>query len=254
MLGRGTVFVNFKYDGNRVFAFNNDGRYVMASRHNGVYQAATYPDIFKDLRFPTHTTLDGELVEKENYVVFFDILMHDHRDLTSDSLQTRLLMLTGALHQLTDHVRIAPAYPVDSEEEILKVYDKALVQGYEGVVVKDPAAIYGAQGSWWKKKHYVTDDLVVMQGHATESSIRTGHFVSWELGAFDEKGVLVHVVDAYANKLEARSTKVGDVVEVRHQPTAGFSKLRHPTILRIRTDKLPKECLLSQVQIVRGEQ
>lgn len=261
MLGKSQVLVNPKYDGNRVFAFSDswpgaspNRELMMASRHNGVYQEKDYPTIFKDFALPPKTILDGELLEKQDKVVFWDVLYLEGEDLRFKTLAQRLVALSGAFLRRGVHVELAPAWPVGSAKEVLGLYEKSIKLGYEGVVVKDPGAIYGTSNSWLKMKKYVTDDLVVIKGHDTESSSQTGHFVSWTLGAFDEKHQLVEVVDAYANKAEVSGkVKPGDVVEVRHQPTKGFKRLRHPTILRIRTDKTPEECLLSQVKFERGE-
>jgi len=42
--------------------------------------------------------------------------------------------------------------------------------------------------------------------------------------------------------------KIGSVVEIRFQEVTDDVKLREPFILKVRHDKTPEECLLSQIK------
>jgi hypothetical protein len=48
--------------------------------------------------------------------------------------------------------------------------------------------------------------------------------------------------------VDVSQISVGTVLEVRHQPSAGFRALRHPVIMKIRADKIPEECLFDQLE------
>jgi len=77
----------------------------------------------------------------------------------------------------------------------------------------------------------------------------TGIPRSWSVGVYDDGGQVVELgnVGSMVERVDPRKVKEGSVIEVRFQEVTRDKKLRAPFILRIRHDKTPDECLLSQL-------
>ena len=95
-----------------------------------------------------------------------------------------------------------------------------------------------------------TIDAFVIDYEKTQDMERTGTPHSWFVGVYDDQGQVVPLgkVGSFVEKVDPRQVKKGTVVEVRFQEVTEDMKLRAPFILRIRHDKTPRECLLSQVK------
>jgi ATP-dependent DNA ligase len=80
--------------------------------------------------------------------------------------------------------------------------------------------------------------------------MKTGIPRSWYVGVYDDGGQRVDLgkVGSFVEKVDPRQVTIGSVIEVRFQEVTDDMKLRAPFILRIRHDKTPSECLLSQIQ------
>lgn len=78
---------------------------------------------------------------------------------------------------------------------------------------------------------------------------RTGVPRSWFVGVYDGgRRVPLGKVGAFVEKVDPRQVKKDSVVEVRYQEVTRDMKLRGAFILRVRHDKVPAECLLSQLK------
>jgi ATP-dependent DNA ligase len=69
------------------------------------------------------------------------------------------------------------------------------------------------------------------------------------VAVYDDQGRVVELgnVGSTVERVDPRHVKKGSVIEVRFQEVTKDWKLRAPFILRIRHDKTPDECLLSQL-------
>jgi len=60
-------------------------------------------------------------------------------------------------------------------------------------------------------------------------------------------------VGSFVEKVDPRQVRIGSVIEVRFQEVTDDMKLRAPFILKVRHDKIPAECLLSQIRQEPGK-
>jgi len=247
------ALVETKFDGTRVFLFKNGETIVLATKHNGVWNANTHPELFESLK-PEYfegerLILDCEAIplKKPRELKAFDILQADNVDLTPMSLSTRKVILARVVKQKPMAVKGTWCYNV---EQISRLKEQTIEQGYEGVMVKNPYSAYGQTNSWLKlKKHDTADVFTIGFDLENETYRTTGIPHSWFIGVFDEKGEVVEIgkVGSYEEGVNPADVKVGTVIEVEYQEVTEARKLRNPFIKRVRFDKLPKECLISQL-------
>ena len=244
-----------KYDGIRVFLFKSGEKLVISSKHGAIYTPKSSPKVFATFPELTHAPyrmiLDGEYVSREPIknkgLFFFDVLQVDDRDVRSEVLTQRRKIL----HEILDGTGLeVQSRLAKTVEQILALKGKFAEQGYEGAVAKNPLSTYGQQGSWLKLKTFDTIDVFIIDYEMTQEMERTGIPRSWTVGVYDDDGNRVSLgkVGAFVERVNPDKVKKGSVVEVRYQEVTEDQKLRGAFILRIRHDKLPSECLLSQIR------
>lgn len=240
-----------KYDGIRVFFFKSGDKLVLSSKHGGVYTPKATPQVFSRipelLHAPDRAILDGEYVAREEKGLFlFDVLQVDDRDLRPKPLMDR----KSVLHEILKGTGLeVPCTQAKTIESITAFRDKMVREGREGIVVKNPDSSYGQAGSWLKLKRFDTIDVFVTKLVETGEMKATGVARSWSMGVYDDDGRVVELgnVGSTVESVNPRHVKKRSVVEVRFQEVTQDRKLRAPFILRIRHDKTPEECLLSQL-------
>jgi ATP-dependent DNA ligase len=239
-----------KIDGIRVFLFKSGDKLVLSSKHGAVYTPKSSPKVFANVReflhAPHRMILDGEYVSSRG-LFLFDVLHVDDRDLRPLVLRERKKVLREILKGTGLEV---PFKLAESSEEMLALKDRFIKEGNEGLVAKNPLSTYGEPNSWLKVKRYDTIDVFIMDYEKTQEMERTGIPRSWYVGVYDGEGRRVELgkVGAFVEKVDPRQVKKGSVVEVRFQEVTDDKKLRGAFMLRVRHDKLPRECLLSQIK------
>lgn len=216
----GPVAVEYKYDGSRI-QFHRVGRVcrIWSRRLEEVTRAL--PEIVEALRAATDrdVILDGEVVavdpggrplpfqtvlrrfrRKHDVAAareaialvprVFDCLYTDGETLLDRPLSERREILESLL---TDH--LAPQRVLGDECEISEIYEQALRDGHEGVMLKLPGSPYtpGARGRAWVKikPEVETLDLAVIGAEWGEGR-RAQHFGSFQL-AVQDRGRLLSV-------------------------------------------------------------
>lgn len=126
------------------------------------------------------------------------------------------------------------------EDKIFRTYDKAIEQGYEGLVLKTPNHKYQMKrsGDWQKLKEVLSLDLTItgiFEGQGKYEGSLGGVIV-------DNKGVLVKVgggfSDALRDKIWTRPIDyIGKVAEVLYHEQTPDGSLRHPRLKCFRVDK-----------------
>jgi hypothetical protein len=111
---------------------------------------------------------------------------------------------------------------------------------HEGFVMKDEL-----WQNWRKYKPFKTIDLIVDE--VTEGR---GQFIGL-VGSLVCKTTEGHVIAnvsgfTYDERVQLSESDIGRVVEVKYQYVGSQGRLRHPTFVRFRDDKLPQECGLDQ--------
>lgn len=240
-----------KYDGIRVFLFKSGDKLVLSSKHGGIYTPKGTPQVFSRipefLHAPNRMILDGEYVAKEAKGLFlFDVLQVDNRDLRPKPLVERKIVLREILKGTGLEV---PYTLARTAEKIMALRDLSVKEGREGIVVKNPQSSYGQPNSWLKLKRFDTVDCFVTGFVETTEMRKTGIPRSWSVAVYDENGQIVELgnVGSTVERVDPRKVKKGTVIEVRFQEITRDRKLRAPFILRIRHDKTPDECLVSQL-------
>ena len=195
----------------------------------------------------------------------FDMLWLDGKSLVDIPLRERRELLEKTLSQ-TKHIKLAEQLVTSSKEEGEKFYMKAVREGFEGVMIKDPNSRYlpGKRGKHWLKFKQKPEslDLVVIAveyGHGKRANVLS----DYTFAARDKNGELLPVAKAYcgltdeeieelteyfkriAIKREGRrfivkpelvvEVKFGEIMKSSVYPS-GYA-LRFPRIERIRWDK-----------------
>ena len=219
------VFVEYKYDGERIQAHIKNNEIILYSRrHENITHQ--FPDVIESLKKAfdgKNAILEGEVVaidkktgelqkfqilmsrrrkyEIEKYskeipvkYFVFDILYLNNKSLLNENLLVRKEKLEQNLKE-NSGVSIAKYIISEKENEIEDFFEEALAQGAEGVVIKDSLSVYqaGIRGWNWikfkkdyKKELVDTFDLVVV-GALYGTGKRAGTYGSLLLASFDSK-------------------------------------------------------------------
>ena len=210
------------------------------------------------------------------YVVF-DILEKDGKSLTGKPLSERKGILRESLKD-GEYV-VVSSYVVGQGEAY---YEAAAAKGLEGVVAKRLESPYrpGERSrEWLKVKKVKTADCVVV-GYTRGTGNRGDTFGALLLGLYekDKLTFVGRVGTGFTDKLlrelivafrpyevaeqQIKATDVptgstwlrpGVVAEVGYQNLTDDNRLRAPRFIRLRTDKTPRNCTLSQVRPVTLE-
>lgn len=239
-----------KLDGIRVFLFKSGEKLVLSSKHGAIFTPKGNPKVFarvpEFIHAPHQMILDGEYLSNRG-LFLFDILQVDDRDVRPLLLTERKKILREILNGTDLEV---PYRVVKTLEEVNGFMEETVKKGGEGLIVKNPTSTYGQPNSWLKLKRYDTVDCFIVDYEETQEMRRTGIPRSWHIGVYDDRGERVDLgkVGAFVESVDPRQVKTGAVVEIRFEEVTDDLKLRGPFILRIRHDKTPDECLLSQIR------
>jgi DNA ligase 1 len=221
----GDVVAEYKLDGERA-QIHKDGEKVEIFSRRLEKITATYPDVAEYAEKYVKgkkAILEGEVVavntETGEYfpfqelmhrrrkhgvqeamkqypvaVNFFDVMFSDGVDFTGRSYLERRKELERIV-KVTDYTRPVPALRTQSAEEIERYMEEAISEGGEGLMLKDPSAVYtaGARGFGWikLKREYrseLTDtiDLVIVGAYHGRGR-RAGAYGAYLLAAYDQK-------------------------------------------------------------------
>ena len=301
-LREGTWIVEEKFDGIRAQVHKTNGTIRLFSRTFSEV-SRTYPELVRAFaEIPGNFMLDGEIVARRagqvlpfRYLqarlqrkvidksllaeipvafVAFDILAAGEEFLIDEHLLERREHLAEAITPGT-HISVAPFTRLGeppSGEELHDHFERARLQGHEGIVLKRTDSPYhpGRRGKWWLKlkRELSTLDVVVVAvewGHGKRAKVLS----DYTFAVRGKSGELLTIGKAYSGLTDAEIAGLtqwflahridaarGDyripvepkvVIEVAFdiiQPSdlheSGFA-LRFPRIVRIRDDKPPEE-------------
>ncbi len=138
------------------------------------------PAEFKNMMSRIHGKTEDVIYRNPVTVRLFDCLMYGGQPVFEDDLDTRWETLK--MHFGND--LIAEMVEINTQEEMLTVYEKAIAEGFEGVIVKDPNAIYdfGARSKGWLKyKPPMVDVDVIITGATMGSGKRAGVYGAYDI-------------------------------------------------------------------------
>jgi DNA ligase 1 len=120
----------------------------------------------------------------------FDVLRFEKKPMLSKPLEARRELLEKIISQ-DNHVNLIQQWNANSKESLQKLFLKAMGNGYEGLIAKDPASLYipGSRDSdWIKLKEFTTLDLAVLGLYETSESKSAGKpFSAILVGTYNEK-------------------------------------------------------------------
>lgn len=230
-----------KADGNRILLTVESGSATAITR-NGTIYSKKLPKSMRDFQFPQRLVLDGELVGDDFWVFDMPVLDDGPTLLNLDNRRKQLetLFRTG-WPSLSDFKLIPQARTPEDKQMML---DLAIARGWEGLMVKRLNSSYspGRSRAWLKAKQTQTADVVVIEVGRYGKEAAT-------LGAIDP--VLKRAVEVGRCSLIGKpKVKPMDVVEVKYLYLGANQRLYQPTLLRVRDDKKPIECLTTQFRHV----
>lgn len=181
----------------------------------------------------------GELVGNKTFKLFDALILGDEI-CGANSYEHR----EAAYHREFDGFSklIVPVYTARTHEAKAQLVIQLLEDGAEGVIVRDMTAPYveGESGQHKKVKFWKTlEAIVVGPSPRHKNSVR--------LGCYDDRGILHEICGA--STIGKPSVKKGDVVEVKYNKGTRNLHIMEISIQRVRTDKLPAKCLLSQIVV-----
>lgn len=210
---------------------------------------------------------------KSNYsnsLMLFDILQRENQDLTSHPLSHRLKLLDSSIPKSNKYLKIIPTYT--QPQQFPQIFNKIIESGGEGVVLKDINSPYiqDSRAHWFKVKKVNTADCIIC-GVTQGTGKRSDKFGALILGQYNNQGKLTQVaktsgfddstlsllhkkislmeeVDNYFDKEikgAKKFIKPSLVIEVKYMEKTPKGGLRHPSFIRIRDDKLPKQCKIN---------
>lgn len=234
-------FFQPKHDGHRVLcrvgagkveALNRRGK---PSQHQETMQQIlqSYANTYEE---PESLILDGELVNRDTYVVFDVPKFEDLIDVKSQ-YRVRLEAAKTLIRPTANLHTVVNCSTSDSKASLIQVIDQ--MDG-EGIIVRHKDSSYESgkrSKNIIKCKFYKTVDLVVLNTNVEGKE-------KFTFGAYDESGKLVEI----GGTKQLYEIEAGDVIELRYlaQSEDFPPRLTQPVLLRKREDKAPQECTLKQ--------
>lgn len=237
-------------------------------------------------------TLVARQAQKDHPFVFkcFDIVYHENYGgwVIDKTLELRKEMLLDALVALEDQgftqFEEVRTFSLLDEEGKMKIFNRIVREGGEGVVIKNWHSTYSTKGNrtndWVKMKRTMhaaigdTIDGFISGFHfGKEGKEREDQIASLDISAYDEKGN-ARVIATVANLTEQEREDMtvmeyddchkptgyltlnpayyGKVVEIDGQDVSSVNhRLMHAKIIRWRPDKQAKDCILSEADLVK---
>ena len=254
--------VEEKYDGIRAQVHKSDANVRIFSRT--LDEVTEFPELISPLsRLPGVLILDGEILawrdtrplpfaelqkrlgRKQAQIglwtqqtpvkfVAFDLLYQDGELLLDASLAERRARLESVFAGYGGiELQLAPQQEWDSAEMIQKAFRNSLAAGHEGIVVKNPSALYtpGHRGRLWfkLKEPFATLDVVVTAaewGHGKRHSVLSDYTFAVRDG---ER--LLNIGKAYSGLTDAEIQEYTNYFLQHTIEDQGFRKTVEPTVV-----------------------
>lgn len=210
------------------------------------------PEIIAALkRHPLHQfVIDCEFVGAEDRLYIFDALHLGDHNVVNEKYRTRLEYVHAGFDGLDKH--IVPVQGAFTAEQKFALAERLERDFAEGFVMKDLNAPYrqgNRQGTVrhnYRYKFVKTLDAVVI-GDSQERDDKGMLKNSVRLGLYTDRGFLKDICGA--TKKARYVLKPGDVVEIMYLYGTGAGDVVQPRIVRLRDDKKPEQCTMSQIAV-----
>jgi len=247
--------------------------------HDGIFDAeyrVKSDDLYQFLSERTNPN------STETMVSLFDVLEFDGKDVRGEPLSLRKAILADEVKPQA-RVEVVPTQIAMDKKEAEEIAKEYMKQGVEGGVIKPASHDYDS-GEWMLKfKQARSIDVCVLGIEKTKDWVNRGIPHSFLVGVYDKKKggwrVLGEVGTGLADDVRAAMGKEipkieldqntarqawGDqydphfvytspafVLEVTFAKLTHDGHMREPRVIRIRDDKAPEECSVSQVDASR---
>lgn len=154
--------------------------------------------------------------------VAFDVLRFNGEDLRDRPLVDR----SGHLHAATKAYR--RVHVIEPHENPVALWQQAVAEGWEGIVIKDPAAPYpsGRSDTWLKVKTWNEETFPIIDHERTDQG---GFVIYVDVGTDELQKVVVNGQD------DQRAVVAGAVeAEVQYLERSKNDRLRKPSVKRVR--------------------
>jgi bifunctional non-homologous end joining protein LigD len=183
-------------------------------------------------------------------LTLFDVVRWIDSDTTEFKFKNRRHLLEDIFNEKDEHLVLIKGEHVGADER-QSAFKRSLAEGYEGIVVKDLQATYFQRGAWGKLKASTTVDALVI-GWKPGNGKYEGSLGALTVAVFDQAtGELREIAnvapgtDAQRAELykqlhglnRAETIVQGIVVELEGQGWSPGYRIRHPRVLRYRTDR-----------------
>jgi ATP-dependent DNA ligase len=179
-----------KYDGDRARAVRlPSGNFcLLSSEENLIFGVPHVLKALDSLPLPQHLELDGELyAHRMPHAIINGIVSRTNElhpefqkicycvfDIVDEEKpqSQRLVLLNDMLKHSKHPIQVAPFFLCETLDEIMRVYDRFLEQGYEGIIVRHHAASYVRKRSTYMVKFKPKrEDCYPIIGYKEEVSI-----------------------------------------------------------------------------------
>ena len=238
-----------KLDGNRVLVHVDEESFAT----NRAGQVTTiHASIFEGLsQLPRGTVVDGEVVGGADGPVYwlFDVLFVGTEDLRAHGYLARWDRLDGEIEPgVSGPVQVLECAHDPAAKRSL--YERLRAARAEGIVFKDKDAPYkpgrpASGGAHFKHKFVKTADVVLTEnvGNAYRMTVYDGKKVC-QIGK-----VFSGTTNDSRQEIDRRLSEGEKLVaEVRYLYATADDQLFQPVFVRLRSDKKPSECFLSQLE------
>ena len=142
------------------------------------------PAEFKNIMSRIHGKTDDVIYRNPVTIRLFDCMMYGGQPVFEDDLDTRW----ETLKMHFDNSLVAEMVEINTQEEMLEVYNDAIEAGFEGVIVKDPNMIYefGARSKGWLKyKPPMVEVDAIITGATMGTGKRAGVYGAYDISIKD---------------------------------------------------------------------
>jgi len=237
-----------KFDGHRMLVMITDGN---PRAFNRLGTEVRVPDtLVEDLSnpgFSENWILDGEYMNGDYYV--FDCPVSDVAQVTCDTEHEDRKEFLDGFFPMWEPSRCHLVPTSYTTKQKTKLFEECYNNHLEGLVFKKFCGKY-APGkrtlSVVKYKFVETADAMVVEVN------RKGKERAITLGMF-KNGIQIDVGGCKIPDDQIGVIKVGDVVEVKYLYATSDYKVYQPRFLKVRTDKTPAQCLVSQLKLTNKD-
>jgi ATP-dependent DNA ligase len=187
-------------------------------------------------------------IGKLSYYVF-DILSFRGKDVRGYALKDRRKILEVVVNRMNNpYIKLVKQF----QSSHIEHFNEIVLNGGEGIIVKDLRQGYGSGWSKFKKSY---DISCFISGFKEGNGKYAGSIGSLALSVFDDAGRIIEVGfasgmdDSLRNEIARdQASYYGRVVDIFAQEFSKDNRLRHPTFHRIRDDLNRSDCTIAKLK------